>query len=95
MSVHKQYPAARIYTSFAQLVMHKLQGTNIAEVNRTLILTICLVVLVIFALLGTPLSLYIASATIPVSILGTFIVMPFLSYSIYTFHDSDNPSPAD
>lgn len=57
----------------------------IAEVNRTLILTICLVVLVIFVFLGTPSSTLIASATIPVSILGSFIAMRLLGYSVDMF----------
>lgn len=47
----------------------ELVRDSIAEVNRTLILTICLVVLVIFLFLGTASSTMIASATIPVSIL--------------------------
>ena len=51
----------------------ELVRDSIAEVNRTLILTICLVVLVIFVFLGTASSTIIASATIPVSILGSFI----------------------
>jgi hydrophobe/amphiphile efflux-1 (HAE1) family protein len=58
---------------------------SIAEVNRTLILTIGLVVLVIFVFLGTASSTIVASATIPVSILGTFIVMRLLNYSVDMF----------
>ena len=58
---------------------------SIAEVNRTLILTIGLVVLVIFLFLGTASSTIIASATIPVSILGSFVVMSLLGYSIDMF----------
>jgi hydrophobe/amphiphile efflux-1 (HAE1) family protein len=58
---------------------------SIAEVNRTLILTICLVVLVIFAFLGTASSTIIASTAIPVSILGTFVVMRLLNYSVDMF----------
>jgi hydrophobe/amphiphile efflux-1 (HAE1) family protein len=58
---------------------------SIAEVNRTLILTIFLVVVVIFAFLGTASSTIIASATIPVSILGSFIVMRLLNYSVDMF----------
>jgi len=58
---------------------------SIAEVNRTLILTISLVVLVIFAFLGTASSTIIASAAIPVSLLGSFIVMRLLNYSIDMF----------
>jgi hydrophobe/amphiphile efflux-1 (HAE1) family protein len=58
---------------------------SIAEVNRTLVITICLVVLVIFLFLGTASSTIIASATIPVSILGSFLVMRLLGYSVDMF----------
>ncbi|HEX3473270.1 MAG TPA: efflux RND transporter permease subunit [Silvibacterium sp.] len=58
---------------------------SIAEVNRTLILTISLVVLVIFAFLGTMSSTIVASATIPISILGSFIAMRLLNYSVDMF----------
>ena len=58
---------------------------SIAEVNRTLLLTIGLVVLVIFLFLGTASSTVIASATIPVSILGAFIAMRLLNYSVNMF----------
>jgi hydrophobe/amphiphile efflux-1 (HAE1) family protein len=57
----------------------------VAEVNRTLILTICLVVLVIFAFLGTASATLVASTAIPVSLLGTFIVMRLLGYSVDIF----------
>jgi HAE1 family hydrophobic/amphiphilic exporter-1 len=58
---------------------------SIAEVNHTLVLTIVLVVLVIFAFLGTLSSTLIASATIPVSILGSFIAMHLLDYTVDMF----------
>ena len=58
---------------------------SIAEVNRTLLVTIGLVVLVIFVFLGTASSTIIASATIPVSILGAFIAMRLLGYSVDMF----------
>jgi hydrophobe/amphiphile efflux-1 (HAE1) family protein len=58
---------------------------SISEVNRTLILTIALVVLVIFVFLGTASSTIIASVAIPVSLLGTFIVMRLLNYSVDMF----------
>jgi hydrophobe/amphiphile efflux-1 (HAE1) family protein len=58
---------------------------SVAEVNRTLILTIFLVVMVIFAFLGTASSTLIASATIPVSILGSFLAMRVLGYSVDMF----------
>jgi HAE1 family hydrophobic/amphiphilic exporter-1 len=59
--------------------------SSIADVNRTLVITIALVVLVIFAFLGTVSSTLIASATIPVSILGSFIVMRLLNYTVDMF----------
>jgi hydrophobe/amphiphile efflux-1 (HAE1) family protein len=58
---------------------------SVAEVNRTLVLTIFLVVMVIFAFLGTASSTLIASATIPVSILGSFLAMRLLGYSVDMF----------
>jgi multidrug efflux pump subunit AcrB len=58
---------------------------SIAEVNRTLVLTVFMVVLVIFVFLGTASSTLIASATIPVSILGAFVVMRLLNYSVDMF----------
>jgi hydrophobe/amphiphile efflux-1 (HAE1) family protein len=58
---------------------------SIAEVNRTLFVTIGLVVLVIFAFLGTVSSTIIASAAIPISILGSFIAMRLLHYSVDMF----------
>jgi hydrophobe/amphiphile efflux-1 (HAE1) family protein len=58
---------------------------SIAEVNRTLLLTVVLVVLVIFTFLGTLSSTLIASATIPVSILGSFIVLRLLNYTVDMF----------
>lgn len=58
---------------------------SIADVNLTLVITIVLVVLVIFAFLGTVSSTLIASATIPISILGSFIVMRLLNYTVDMF----------
>jgi hydrophobe/amphiphile efflux-1 (HAE1) family protein len=62
-----------------------LARDSVAEVNRTLILTVFLVVMVIFAFLGTASSTLIASATIPVSILGSFLAMRLLGYSVDMF----------
>ena len=58
---------------------------SIAEVDRTLVMTIVLVVLVIFAFLGTASSTLIASVTIPVSMLGSFIAMRLLGFSVDLF----------
>ena len=57
----------------------------IGEVDKTLLITIALVVLVIFAFLGTASSTLVAAVTIPVSVLGSFIVMKLLGYSIDMF----------
>ena len=58
---------------------------SIAELNRTLLITIALVVVVIFAFLGTASSTLVAGATIPISILGSFIAMRLLGYAIDMF----------
>jgi hydrophobe/amphiphile efflux-1 (HAE1) family protein len=58
---------------------------SIAEVNKTLIITIALVVVVIFVFLGTASSTMIAAATIPVSVLGSFVAMRLLGYSVDMF----------
>jgi hydrophobe/amphiphile efflux-1 (HAE1) family protein len=57
----------------------------IAEVNGTLLITVALVVVVIFVFLGTVSSTLVAGATIPVSVLGSFIVMRLLGYSVNMF----------
>ena len=58
---------------------------SIAEVDRTLLITIVLVVLVIFAFLGTASSTLVAGATIPISVLGSFIAMRLLGYAVDMF----------
>ena len=63
----------------------KVVRDSIAEVNRTLLVTVVLVVLVIFTFLGTLSSTLIASATIPISILGSFIVMRLMNYTVDMF----------
>src|SRR5579871_111410 len=58
---------------------------SIAEVHRTMVITIVLVVLVIFLFIGTTSSTIVASLAIPVSVLGTFTVMRLLNYSVDMF----------
>jgi HAE1 family hydrophobic/amphiphilic exporter-1 len=58
---------------------------SIAEVDRTLLITIVLVVLVIFAFLGTASSTLVAGATIPISVLGSFIAIGLLGYAVDMF----------
>ncbi len=55
------------------------------DTNRTLMITIALVVLVIFAFLRRLSATLIASVSVPLSILGSFIFMRLLGYSVDMF----------
>jgi hydrophobe/amphiphile efflux-1 (HAE1) family protein len=55
---------------------------SVADVERTLLLTIVLVVLIIFAFLRKPWATAIPSVTVPLSIVATFGAMYLLGYSI-------------
>jgi HAE1 family hydrophobic/amphiphilic exporter-1 len=55
---------------------------SISDVRFTLFLSICLVVLVIFLFLRNLSATLIPSLALPMSIIGTFVVMYFLGYSI-------------
>jgi hydrophobe/amphiphile efflux-1 (HAE1) family protein len=55
---------------------------SVADVKRTLILTIVLVVLIIFAFLRKPWATAIPSVTVPLSIVATFGAMYMFGYSI-------------
>jgi hydrophobe/amphiphile efflux-1 (HAE1) family protein len=55
---------------------------SVSDVERTLVLTIFLVVLIIFAFLRKPWATAIPSITVPLSIVATFGAMYLLSYSI-------------
>jgi hydrophobe/amphiphile efflux-1 (HAE1) family protein len=55
---------------------------SISDVERTLVLTIVLVVLIIFAFLRDPWATAIPSITVPLSIVATFAAMYLLGYSI-------------
>jgi len=56
--------------------------TSLHDVERTLIIAICLVVLVVFAFLRNPRATLIPSVAVPVSLIGTFGVMYLLGYSL-------------
>jgi multidrug efflux pump len=56
--------------------------TSLRDVERTLIIAIILVVLVVFAFLRNLRATLIPSVAVPVSLIGTFGVMSLLSYSI-------------
>jgi HAE1 family hydrophobic/amphiphilic exporter-1 len=55
---------------------------SVADVQFTLVLTVCLVVLVIFLFLRNVSATVIPSLAVPMSIIGTFAVMHLLGYSL-------------
>lgn len=55
---------------------------SVSEVEMTLVITLVLVVLVIFIYLGKLTDTIIPSLVLPMSVIGTFIVMYMLDYSI-------------
>jgi len=55
---------------------------SLRDVERTLMIAICLVVLVVFAFLRNPRAALIPSVAVPVSLIGTFGVMYLLGYSL-------------
>jgi multidrug efflux pump len=55
---------------------------SVAEVERTLLISICLVILVVFVFLRNPRATMIPSVAVPVSLIGTFAVMYLCHYSI-------------
>jgi HAE1 family hydrophobic/amphiphilic exporter-1 len=55
---------------------------SVAEVERTLGITIVIVVLVIYFFLGNPSTTLIASLSLPISLLGTFAAMKLLGFTL-------------
>ncbi len=55
---------------------------SVHDVERTLIISIVLVVLVVFLFLRDPRATLIPSVAVPVSLIGTFAVMYLLGYSL-------------
>ena len=55
---------------------------SVRDVERTLIISILLVILVVFLFLRSPRTTFIPSVAVPVSLVGTFGVMYLLGYSI-------------
>jgi len=55
---------------------------SVRDVERSLLISVALVVLVVFAFLRSPRSTFIPSVAVPVSLIGTFGVMYLLHYSI-------------
>ncbi|HEY3931318.1 MAG TPA: efflux RND transporter permease subunit [Verrucomicrobiae bacterium] len=56
--------------------------TSVADVEHTLFLAVCLVVLIIFLFLRNLSATIIPSLALPMSIIGTFAVMSLLNYSL-------------
>jgi multidrug efflux pump len=56
--------------------------TSLHDVERTLLIAICLVILVVFAFLRNLRATLIPSVAVPVSLIGTFGVMYLLGYSL-------------
>ena len=55
---------------------------SVSEVERTLVIAIALVLLVVFAFLREPRTTFIPGVAVPVSLIGTFGVMYLLGYSL-------------
>ncbi len=56
--------------------------SSVREVERTLIISVCLVILVVFLFLRNLSATFIPSVVVPVSLIGTFGVMYLFNYSI-------------
>ena len=56
--------------------------SSLREIERTLVIAVCLVVLVVFAFLRSFRAALIPSVAVPVSVIGTFGVMYLLGYSL-------------
>jgi len=55
---------------------------SVHDVERTLMISVALVVLVVFAFLRNPRTTFIPSVAVPVSLIGTFGIMYLLNFSI-------------
>jgi multidrug efflux pump len=55
---------------------------SLHDVERTLVLAICLVILVVFVFLRNPRAVLIPSVAVPVSLIGTFGAMYLMGYSL-------------
>jgi multidrug efflux pump len=55
---------------------------SVHDTQRTLIISVLLVILVVFVFLRDPRATFIPSVAVPVSLVGTFAVMYLLSYSL-------------
>jgi len=58
---------------------------SVSDVERSLMISVALVILVVFIFLRNPRATLIPSVAVPVSLIGTFAVMYLLGYSSTTF----------
>jgi multidrug efflux pump len=78
--IHAAIPAAidlRVAMDQTQTIR-----ASVHDVERTLLISVGLVVLVVFVFLKSPRSTFIPSVAVPVSLLGTFGIMYLFSYSL-------------
>ena len=86
-AIKKQLPTLRAQIPAAVNIdelFDRSQGIrhSVRDVERTLILTVCLVVMVIFVFLRNISATVIPSLALPLSIVGTFAAMNFFGYSL-------------
>ena len=86
-AIKKQMPTLRAQIPAAvniDLLFDRSQSIrqSVSDVERTLLLTVCLVVMVIFIFLRNISATVIPSLALPLSIIGTFAVMKIAGYSI-------------
>ena len=83
-AVLPQLQAAIPASIHLQVAMDQTQTirASVHDVERTLVISVLLVVLVVFAFLKSPRSTFIPSVAVPVSLIGTFGVMYVFGYSL-------------
>ena len=79
-SIQEQLPAGLIGDVIYDSTV--FVNSSISEVERSLIETVLIVTLVVFAFLGSPRSVLIPVITIPLSLIGTFTAMLVFGFSI-------------
>src|SRR6202023_17308 len=79
---HEIPPAVHLSVAFD--AAESIRG-SIRDVEFTLLLTVCIVVMVIFLFLRNVSATLIPGAAVPFSIVGTFAVMYLLGYSLDNF----------
>src|SRR5579863_2155194 len=86
-NIKKQLPALKASIPFGIDVTMVLDRTttiraSISDVERTLMISIVLVIFVVFVFLRNPRATFIPAVAVPTSLLGTFAVMYLLGYSL-------------